>query len=180
MPAIEIRPAIETDIPALIKLDHSYTSDHVWQMDLELENGQVGVRFREIRLPRQVHVNYPRSAKAMAEDWNGRSGMLVALLEGEPVGYTSLMDNIAPLTIWMTDLVVKPRLRQKGIGTSLVLAAQEWAASHPPTRRLVLEMQHKNYPAINLVQKLGFDFCGYNDHYYPNQDIALFFAKWLR
>jgi ribosomal protein S18 acetylase RimI-like enzyme len=45
---------------------------------------------------------------------------------------------------------------------------------------MVLEMQPKNYPAIQLAQKLGFDFCGYNDRYYANRDIALFFAKGLR
>jgi hypothetical protein len=33
MPEIEVRPAIEADIPTLVKIDHSYTSDHVWQMD---------------------------------------------------------------------------------------------------------------------------------------------------
>jgi ribosomal protein S18 acetylase RimI-like enzyme len=47
-------------------------------------------------------------------------------------------------------------------------------------RRIILEMQPKNYPAIKLTQKLGFELCGYNDHYYANQDIALFFSKWLR
>jgi hypothetical protein len=41
-------------------------------------------------------------------------------------------------------------------------------------------MQPKNYPAICLAQKLGFDLCGYNDRYFANQDIALFFAKNLR
>ena len=48
------------------------------------------------------------------------------------------------------------------------------------TRRLVLEMQHKNHAAIQLAKKLGFDFCGYNDRYYANHDIGLFFAKSLR
>jgi hypothetical protein len=31
-----------------------------------------------------------------------------------------------------------------------------------------------------MAQKLGFDLCGYNDRYYPNHDIALFFAKSIR
>ena len=30
------------------------------------------------------------------------------------------------------------------------------------------------------VKKLGFELCGYNDHYFANHDIALFFSKWLR
>jgi RimJ/RimL family protein N-acetyltransferase len=48
------------------------------------------------------------------------------------------------------------------------------------SRRIVLEMQPKNYAAIHLAQKLGFDLCGYNDRYYANHDIALFFAKGVR
>jgi hypothetical protein len=42
---------------------------------------------------------------------------------------------------------------------------------------MILEMQSKNYPAIQLAQKLGFDFCGYNDNYFDNQDIAILFSK---
>jgi hypothetical protein len=38
-------------------------------------------------------------------------------------------------------------------------------------------MQSKNYPAMMLAQKHGYEFCGYNDRYYPNQDIALVFGR---
>jgi hypothetical protein len=31
-----------------------------------------------------------------------------------------------------------------------------------------------------MAQKLGFEFCGYNDRYFANRDIGLFFAKSLR
>ena len=71
------------------------------------------------------------------------------------------------------------RLRRQGIGSALLLAAEEWGSTHD-CRRLVLEMQPKNYPAIQMAQKLGFDFCGYNDRYFAKHDIALFFAKALR
>jgi ribosomal protein S18 acetylase RimI-like enzyme len=85
----------------------------------------------------------------------------------------------APLTAWVTDLAVKRRMRRQGIGSALLLAAQEWGSEHKQ-RYAVVEIQPKNYPAIQLAQKLGFDLCGYNDRYYANHDIALFFAKGLR
>jgi ribosomal protein S18 acetylase RimI-like enzyme len=179
MPEIEIRPVTEADLPELIALDHNYTSDFAWQMEIKAEDNQVNVQFREVRLPRSVRVEYPRSPADLADDWAQRSGVLVALMNGTPVGYTSLMLNVAPLTTWMTDLTVKRRLRRQGIGSSLVLAAQEWGLEHE-TRRLVIEMQTKNYPAIQMVKKLGFDFCGYNDRFYANHDIGLFFANSLR
>jgi hypothetical protein len=43
-------------------------------------------------------------------------------------------------------------------------------------RRLLVAVQTKNYPAIQFFIKSGFAFCGYNDRYYPNRDIALFFT----
>lgn len=179
MPEIEIRPAIAEDIPALMAIDHSYTSEYVWQMELQVEEGQIGVAFREIRLPRSVRVEYPRSPRSLADGWMERHGLLVAELQGEAVGYISLMLNIAPATAWVTDLAVVRRLRRQGIGSALVLSAQEWGENHA-CRRIVLEMQPKNYPAIHMAQKLGFDFCGYNDLYYLNHDIGLFFARALR
>jgi ribosomal protein S18 acetylase RimI-like enzyme len=98
---------------------------------------------------------------------------------GEAIGYASLELDIAPSTTWVTDLVVAQKLRRKGIGSALLLAALDWGSNHA-SRYLVLEMQPKNNPAIQLAQKFGFDFCGYNDRYYTNNDIGIFFAKSLR
>ena len=70
MPEIEIRPATVDDIPTLTGLDHSYASDYVWQMEIQRDEHQVGVIFREARLPRSVQVMYPRSPKALIEEWD--------------------------------------------------------------------------------------------------------------
>ncbi len=185
MPEIEIRPPTSLDIPKLIEIDHDYVSDHVWQMEILHETGQkpadlkVEIIFRQLKLPRSVRVDYPRYPAELTNDWKDRSCLLVAASQGEVVGYTSMMLNIAPHTSWMTDLVVVRRLRRQGIGSALVLAGQEWAR-HKRCFRMVIEVQPKNYPAICLAEKLGYDLCGYNDHYFPNHDIALFFSKTLR
>ncbi len=179
MPEIQIRPAIASDIPVLTAIDHHYTAEFVWQMEIQSEEKQVNVSFREIRLPRSVRVDYPRPVDRLKDEWTNRSGILVAVMEEAVVGYVSLMLNIAPLTTWITDLAVMRRVRRQGIGSALVLAAQEWGEQHA-SRRLVLEMQPKNIACIRLAQKLGFDFCGYNDRYYANHDIGLFFARSLR
>jgi ribosomal protein S18 acetylase RimI-like enzyme len=181
MPEIHIRPAIADDIPTLMALNHSYTSDQVWQMEILKgeEDSRIKVHFRQIRLPRSVTVEYPRHTKELATDWTKRSGLLVTLLNEEVIGYISLMLDKAPLTAWVTDLVVDQRVRRQGIGSALVIAASEWGSNYA-CRYLVMEMQPKNFPTIQLARKLGFDFCGYNDRYYQNNDISLFFAKSLR
>jgi len=183
MPEIEVRPVIASDIPLLMALDPHYTSDRVWQMELrsrdEENQGDEQVRtvnFRQVRLPRAVRVEYARPPRALANDWTSRSGILVAVLDGLPIGYTSMMLNIMPQTTWVTDLIVERPLRRQGIGSALLLAASEWAANMA-SQNLVLEMQPKNHPAIQLALKLGFELCGYNDRYYPNHEIGIFFGK---
>jgi len=180
MPEIEIRRAVAEDIPKLIGLEHDYVSDYVWQMEVQyLEEGQIEVAFRQVRLPRSAKVEYPRSVQALTEGWTKLSGLLVAIHANELVGYVGLMLEMAAQTTWVTDLAVSRSMRRKGIGSALVLAGMTWGMQHD-SYRLVLEMQPKNYPAICLAKKLGFEFSGYNDRYYPNHDTALFFAKVLR
>jgi len=179
MPKIEIRPAKSDDIPSLIALEHRYVSDYVWQMELQRDEQKTSIVFRQVKLPRSVQVKYPRNPQELAEEWTKRNGVLVATMDAKIVGYACLMNNMAPNTTWVTDLVVLRRQRRQGIGTALLIASQDWAMQKN-NRRIILEMQPKNFPAISLAEKLGFDLCGYNDHYYTNQDIALFFSKWLR
>jgi GNAT superfamily N-acetyltransferase len=180
MPQIEIRPAVPEDIPILTALDHRYTTEHVWQMEFnhDRESGQVSVNFRQMRLPRSVRVDYPRPPLRPEDGWTRSSGLLVGVLEDRPVAYTGLSLDRLPGAAWITDLVVDRPYRRQGIGGGLALAAAEWAVQMG-RYGLIMEMQTKNHPAIQLASKLGFDFCGYNDAYYPNREIGVFFYKAL-
>ncbi len=179
MPKIEIRPALATDIHTLVNLEHNYSSDYVWQMDYRQDDSEINISFREVRLPRTAQVNYPKDYKNLTNTWTQQDGLLVAEIEDDIIGYVSLNQNKTLGTTWVSDLAVRRSHRRQGIGSALVIASQEWAKQNE-SRRLILEMQPKNFPAIQLARKLGFELCGYNDHYFPNHDIALFFSKWLR
>lgn len=179
MPEVQIRPAVSTDLSTLMSFDHSCQTEYVWQVDILREEGQTGVNFRPIRLPRTVTVEYPRPVSALSESWSRRSGMLVAVLADQMAGYVRMSDSILPRVVWITDVVVAPRFRRKGIAATLILAAQSWAVDRQDGRAMI-EMPSKNNPAIQLAQKLGYEFCGYNDQYYPTQDVALFFGRALK
>ncbi len=179
MPEIEIRHAVVTDIPKLLELEHSFLTSYVWQMDRSFEKGQWLINFREVRLPRQIKVDYPVPSDILGSELTQRSGLLVASINNEPVGYVGIKAAPVTGTAWVMDLVVKYDMRRKGIASALVLAAQDWASSRN-LLRMILEMQSKNFPAIHLALKMGFEFCGYNDQYYVTRDIALFFARFLR
>lgn len=175
---VSLRPATEDDLSALLALDHGYSTEYVWQMELDSGHPRMGASFREARLPRPMQVTYPRPKDSLLTYWKERATVLMAESSDQPIGYAALLLGLAPGAAWLTDLVVAASQRRKGVGTRLVLAAQTWARTHSQ-ERLVLEMQSKNYPAIRMAQKLAFEFSGYNDRYYENQDIALFFAKKL-
>ncbi len=179
MSEIQLRPTLATDLSRLMAFDHSVKSDSVWQLELRKETGQVTSIFREVRLPRMITVPYPHNPFALADDWVRKSMMYTAFIESDPVGYISLLERGTASVVWITDLVVDAAFRRKGVGAVLLAAGQDWAASRSH-RRLILEMQAKNLPAIRLAQKLGYEFCGYNDHYYINQDVALFFVKVIK
>ncbi|MQC26334.1 MAG: GNAT family N-acetyltransferase [Chloroflexi bacterium] len=173
-----VRAAKADDIDRVAAFDHSYSTEFVWQMDLDDEGKRTGAQFREARLPRKMTVGYPRPVEALAEGWEKRAAVLVAEKGEALIGYLCVDTSISPGAAWVTDLAVDIPKRRQGAGSQLVLAAQKWAKQQG-LRRIVLEMQSKNHPAIRLAQKLAFEFSGYHDRYYPNQDIAIFFAKSL-
>lgn len=178
MSSFEIRPPVAADLPRLMAMDHSCFSDYVWQLELRREPGQITSSFREVRLPRSVMVAYPRDPMSLAEEWQRRTGMLVALELSLPVGYICVVEDRSSIAARVTDLVVTPERRRKGVASELLTAVQAWAMERG-ARRVVLEMQSKNQPCIRLAQKFGYEFCGYNDQYYPTQDVALFFGRAL-
>jgi GNAT superfamily N-acetyltransferase len=167
------------DIQACVALDHSYVTNRVWQMDAREQPDGVSVAFRSVRLPRDMRGSYPRHLEGLMACWERGEAVLVAENEGRIVGYLHLVVQASENTAWVRNLAVAPRLRRRGIGMALLQAAADWLRQQNAIR-LLLEMTTKNYPAICFAQKLGFSFCGYNDRYYANQDIALFFAKSLR
>lgn len=179
MSEIQLRPTVANDLSRLMAFDHSITSDSVWQLELRRDSGQVTTTFREVRLPRTIKVSYPHNPFALADDWVRKSMMYTAVINTDPVGYVSLLERGTASVVWITDVVVEATSRRRGVGGALLAAAQGWAEARSH-RRLIFEVQSKNLPGIRLAQKSGFEFCGYNDHYYINQDVALFFSKILK
>jgi ribosomal protein S18 acetylase RimI-like enzyme len=175
----DIRPAVATDISRLMALDHKSRSDYVWQLDIKHETNQIMASFREVRLPRAVDIAYPRNPYALADEWTRRDLTLVAIDKGAVVGYLCVKAEPSSAMAWMTDLVVTSEVRRKGAASALLLAAQGWA-SERGVRRLILEMQSKNEGGIRLAQKFNYEFCGYNDQYYPTQDVTLFFGRTMK
>lgn len=149
-----------------------------FDLEEEADNNR-GDAFHEVRLPRSVTVTYPRDPLALAEEWMKRGVLLVAEKGGKVVGYVSAEEDRVSGIARMTDLVVAPEARRQGVASALLSTIQAWALERG-VGRILIEMQSKNYPCIRLAQKFGYEFCGYNDKYYPTQDVALFFGRAIK
>jgi len=182
-----------TDLNGCLALDADSQTDHVWQMEERQQNGQVGIRFQRVRLPRVMRVAYPRDRDDLLARWQEGALILVATDRDIPEPQEEWPDDVAPPPPaqiyaycqldalewqhagWIAHLVVDRRLRRRGIGSALLRASVAWGRQRK-LRRLMVAVQTKNHPAISFLEKHGFGFCGFNDHYFPNLDIALFFS----
>ena len=174
-----VRPATLADLNDCLLLEHACVTDHVWQMKVEDLESQVSVTFDTVRLPRRMRAEYPRNLEQLVDDWRRDEGFLVAELDNQVRGYVDLLARPWQKMGWVANVAVDPGYRRQGIGTALLRHARQWARTQG-LRVILTEATTKNYPALCFYRKLGFQFCGFNDHYYTNQDIALFFVQALR
>lgn len=179
MPEIEIRSATSEDLESLTAFEHGYYSEYVWQMSTDLEAERAQTEFKRVRLPRRVFVPYPRKRTDIFKDYNQVEALLIAVLDEGSVGYIKVKAENNARIARVTDIVVSAPMRQQGIASGLILAVMDLAAQRH-FHTLIIEMQSKNDPAIKMANKLGFNFCGYRDHYFPNHELAMFFSRFAR
>ncbi len=178
MPEIEIRRATSNDIDVISTLETGYYSEYVWQMNLELEAYQSQAKFVRVRLPRRVFVPYPKKKPEIFEDMEEAEAFLIAEVSKNPVGYIKAVVENDPQNAKVTDLVISSSHRRQGIGSGLFVAVMNLLA-HNGHNTVIIDLQSKNDPAIKMVDKLGFKFCGFRDYYFPNQELALFYSRFI-
>jgi ribosomal protein S18 acetylase RimI-like enzyme len=100
-------------------------------------------------------------------------------VDGEVRGYIDLIAQRWQQLGWIVNMAVDREFRRRGIGMALMQHGRQWAKEQG-LELIIAEMTTKNYPALSFYQKLGYQFCGFSDHYYRNQDIALFFVLTIR
>lgn len=172
---MHIFPAELADLNTCCQISGAYVTDYVWQMQTHKTGHRTDIRFDTIRLPRSMQVEYPRSPDELLDHWK-RDGcfLVVSQADDEIIGFIDAQPQPEQNFLWIHNLVIDKRFRQRGAGSLLLDSARKWATQHH-LRKLMLEVQTKNFPAISFAQKHGFQFCGYNERYYVNGDIALFF-----
>lgn len=173
-----IRDGLESDLAACLNLNANYETEYVWQMSIREDSAFRNVVFKTERLPRTMRVKYAMSERDLRFALPPEQCFLVAVGKTQPetYGYLAMQTDLLHRTGLVFDLVVSEPYRRLHIGTRLLNVARRWASEHG-LRRLTLVTQTKNYPAILFCQQMGLSFCGFNDQYFDNQDIAVFFSQ---
>jgi GNAT superfamily N-acetyltransferase len=177
-----LRDGHEKDIAHSLALDHSYESDLVWQVQVERdEPNYYSVTFRAERLPRTLQATYPQSETRLRIALQANHCYLVAAEResGDILGYLAMVSDPAHRIVTITDLLVDRTFRRKRIGGKLLNIARRWGREHQ-CEKLLIELQTRNYPGIAFCQASGMTFCGYNERYFDQQEIAVFFGQTLR
>jgi len=173
-----IRTAQPDDLGACLALSHAQEIPSVWQVQTRETDAGLSLSFQALTLPRPIRLDYPRNSAALQHDLQTAEGWLVAEQAAQILGYVQMNLLEADRRVWVRNLVVDEAWRRRRIGKALLEQARLWAQGRR-CQQLTLETTPRNVPAIRFMQGQGLRFCGYHEHYYANQDLALFFGQSL-
>jgi GNAT superfamily N-acetyltransferase len=77
--------------------------------------------------------------------------------------------------VWVDDIAVAREFRRRKVAERLLDGARQWAREQG-AHRLLVAVPTKHVPMMQLLGGLGLTFCGYNDQYFVNHDIAVMFG----
>ena len=160
-------------------LDISYETDSAWQMEVPAGGKVWGMTFREIHLPRKQRVEHPLALSSPIKSWKSRDQFWVAVEKRKVVGFIGVRLELVHHQMRITDLAVAPQFRRKGFATELLRRAADWSARYP-VDQIILECPLKAHPAISFALKHRFVFCGFQESYWPGQEVGLFFRQRIR
>ncbi len=175
---MHIRAVRERDWQACVELDASYETDVAWQVEMLEEGRMWGARFVEIRLPRTQRMPPPLSSALRAQVWAQADGGWVAVDRRRVVGYIALSVEAERRAARILDLAVMPDHRRQGVATALLAHAVDWG-SRRHCEQLLLACPLKAQPAIAFALGQGFSFCGFQEAYWPGQELALLLCRRL-
>lgn len=178
MSDITIHSTVKEDFEVLYAIDHSFHTEYVWQMDLQSDEVENVTKFRTIRLPRSMRVEYPYHPAELPKSSYKNHLYFTAKIHNEIAGYCNFVLDPFLNVVRISDLIIERRFRRKGVGFHLLNTVCKWG-SKKKSRGVQILVQSKNYPAIQMLSNFGFEYSGYNDKYYDNHDIAVIFSKRL-
>jgi len=172
------RPTLH-DLNECAQLDPSFTTQHVWQMNLRVEEADIQAHFHLTRLPRPLTVTLSPSNEDLARGWQAGDCMLAAREGSAVLGFLHLLPEPAARSGLILRHVVALPHRRQGVGGALLQQALQWGRDHQ-LRSLRVRVPTKNHPAIHFYLAHGFAFGGFHERFYSDQEIVLDLARSIR
>ena len=147
-PAFTIRSAVPEDEPALLEIQHSSAIHHA---TIDPDRWQAQSLDEADRARRHWHRNLPRSEGLVAVA-DGRVVGMIELWLKRPRGAGARTPRLKV----DLGLAVAPEWRGHGVGSALMLAAEDWARAQG-AERMVLDLAANNSGAQRLYERLGYE-----------------------
>ncbi len=146
--AFTIRPATPDDEAALVEIQHSSAIHHA---TVDPDRWRVPTLEEEVASRRHWHVVRPRDEA------------LVAVAGGRPIGMIELWlrrpkgppGARKPMTVVDFGIAVSPDWRGRGVGTALLVAAEDWGRARG-AERMSMDLDAFNEGALRLYERLGY------------------------
>ena len=179
MAEIEIGVAELEEYPQIAAMDLSFESDYVWKTQTLEEYESFESSFQRIRLPKTIRVSFQAYSSANLETLIRNREILSVRYDDRVIGYVRLERDETVNRLMLKTGGIMPEYRNKGVGSVLLDQVTE-IARHNSLRSIVCMVQAKNDPAIHFLLSHGFVFCGYQEFFFRNMEIGLFFSKNVR
>ncbi len=119
------------------------------------------------------HQPAPWSERVLRDEVGAHNRFYMVVDDGSVAGFGGVM--VVGDEAHITNLLVDPRIRRKGVGRRLLVALMS-AAIEAGARHLTLEVRTANQPARALYASLGLAPVGVRPGYYGNDDALIMWA----
>ena len=179
MADIEIGTATLDEMPQIAQMDLSFESDYVWKTQMLEGFDTFESSFQRIRLPKTIRVSFQAYSAANLETLIRQNSIISVRYEDQLIGYVRLERDETVNRLVLKTGGIMPEYRNKGVGTVVLDRVCEIAKINK-IRSVVCMVQAKNDPAIHFLLARGFVFCGYQEFFFRNMEIGMFFSKNIR
>jgi ribosomal protein S18 acetylase RimI-like enzyme len=172
------RPTLH-DLNDCARLDASFTTQRVWQMNLQNDEQRIQVQFNLVNLPRPMTVATPPEDRDLTKAWQSGDGIFAARRGQIILGYIHLTLHPAEKIGHIRRHVVAPEAREQGVGSALLDRAIEWGRERK-IRSFEISLSTKNQPAVEFYLARGFVFTGFSERLWGRQEILMNFSRVVR
>ena len=167
MPAITIK-RISKDLLKKRNIPYDYTARGGY--DVSLKTTKKGWCVKIIENPDFHMVKTNKTTYRVIEHYKGESEVYLAYIDKQEAGLLQIEHQTHNNSLRIWDIYVHKEHRKRGVGTALMNRTRE-RATELEARRIILETQSCNMPAVTFYRKYGFQLAGVDVTNYSNDDI---------